>query len=107
MVSVASLASAAGTRAIHTQGILHVRRNCVMNLCRITSIDLLQGQVNGHFLDVFPHAEQIKQIKLRVIAERQFHSISVIFHVHVAILILNGSYATGLGITTKRSASTG
>lgn len=107
MVRVASLASAAGTGSIHTQRILHVKRNFVMNLCRITSIDLLQRQVNGHFLDVLSHAEQVKQIKLWINAERQPHPISVIFHVHVAVLILNGSYATGLGITMKRSASTG
>ena len=42
MVRVASLASAAGTGSIHTQRILHVKWNFVMNLCRITSIDLLQ-----------------------------------------------------------------
>lgn len=70
MVRVASLASAAGTRSIHTQGILHVKWNHVMNLCRITSIDLLQRQVDGHFLDVLPHAEQVKQIKLRINADR-------------------------------------
>ena len=107
MVCVASLASAAGTRSIHTQQILHVKWNFVMNFCRITSIDLLQRQVNGHFLDVLSHAEQVKQIKLWINMERQPHPISVVFHVHVAVLILNGSYATGLVITMKRSASTG
>ena len=54
-----------------------------------------------------PSVEDERETEDPTLKQYTTHPISVIFHVHVAVLILNGSYATGLGITMKRSASTG